>query len=456
MDHSFDLIVLGAGPGGYVAAIRASQLGLKTAVIEKKHVGGVCLNIGCIPSKNLIRSASLLTEAKQLEAFGVQVDASRLDYAAVHAQSRKVAETLSKGVSFLLNKNNVTLVEAEGTLVDARTVKTSAGETLTAKNILIATGSSPRVIPGLEFDGEKVLSSDDILMTNQLPGSICIIGGGAIGCEFAYVLRSFGVAVTLVEMTPHLLPYEDEEIAKALATSFKKKGISVHLESKAVITAREPQVTVEIENAKGVKKAVTVDKVLAVVGRAPNTAGIGLENLGIATERGFIPVNEHFETACPGVYAIGDVIPSPMLAHVASHEGEMAVEHMAGIAHEAKKTYVPNCVYCEPQVAGFGITSAQAETAGAKVYSFPFRAIGKAVAIGKSEGMVKILADGSGKILGAHIIGAEATELIHELAIAASNGVRMQDIAGAIHAHPTLSEAIKECCCGFENRVIHL
>ena len=456
MDTQFDLIVLGAGPGGYVAAIRASQLGLKTAVIEKKHVGGVCLNIGCIPSKNLIHSASLLTEAKQLEAFGVQVDASRLDYAAVHAQSRKVADTLSKGVSFLLNKNSITLIQDEGTLADAHTVKTVSGDSLTAKNILISTGSSPRVIPGLEFDGDKVLSSDDILMADKLPGSICIIGGGAIGCEFAYVLRSFGVAVTLVEMTPHLLPYEDEEIAKALASSFKKKGVAVHLESKAVITSRDSAVTVEIENAKGVKKAVTVDKVLAVVGRAPNTAGIGLENLGIATDRGFIPVNEHFETAVPGVYAIGDVIPTPMLAHVASHEGELAVEHMAGIPHEPKKFCVPNCVYCEPQVAGFGITSAQAEAAGANAYTFPFRAIGKAVSIGKGEGMVKILADAAGNILGAHIIGADATELIHELAAAASNGVRMQDLAASIHAHPTLSEAVKECCCGFENRVIHL
>ncbi len=455
METNFDLIVLGAGPGGYVAAIRASQLGLKTAVIEKKSVGGVCLNIGCIPSKNLIHSASAFNEAKELEAFGLKVDASGLDYAAVHAQSRKVADTLSKGVLYLLEKNRVTLVQGKGTIIDAHTIAVEGGETLTTKNILIATGSVPRVIPGLEFDGEKVLSSDDLILSNKLPSSICIIGGGAIGCEFAYVLNSFGVNVTLVEMTEHLLPYEDAEVAKALASSFKKRKISVHLGSKATIVDRSGPVTVEIENKKG-KKTVVVDQVLAVVGRVPNTAGIGLENLGITTQRGFIPVDKAGQTCVPGVYAIGDIVPTAMLAHTASHEGEVAVEHMAGHEPKDKKLFVPNCVYCEPQVAGFGIHEGQAAEANAKVFSFTFRAIGKAVAIGKPEGFVKILTDQEGNILGAHIIGSDATEMIHELAIAASNGVKVQDVADSIHAHPTLSEAIKECCCAFENRVIHM
>lgn len=456
MDYAFDLIVLGAGPGGYVAAIRAAQLGMKVAVVEKKAVGGVCLNIGCIPSKNLIASASALNAARSLAPLGVKTDLSGLDYAAVHAQSRKVADTLAKGVTFLLNKNGITLVNGKGTITDAHTIQVEGGEALTARNLLIATGSSPRVLPGLEFDGTKVLSSDDFLLSNRLPQSICIIGGGAIGCEFSYVLSSLGVSVTIVEMTSHLLPYEDEEVAKTLASSFKKRGISVQLESKATILDRSDKVTVEIENAKGVKKNVTVDQVLAVVGRVPNTGDIGLENLGIETQRGFIPVDVFGRTAVENVYAIGDVVPTTMLAHVASHEGEIAVEHMNGKTEAPKTSVVPNCVYCEPQVGGFGMTAAQAQQIGAKVFSFPFRAIGKAVAIGKTEGFVKLVTDDEGYLLGAHIIGADATELIGELAVAANGRIRGQELAGEIFAHPTLSEAIKECCCAFENRVIHL
>ena len=460
MDEKFDLIVIGAGPGGYVAAIRASQLGMKTAIIEKGNVGGVCLNIGCIPSKNLIESAGRFAGLKQLEGFGVTADVSNFDYSLVNAQSRKVADTLSKGVMYLLDKNKVTLIHDTAKISGPNTVETLQNGTVEAKNILIATGSRPRVIPGLEFDGDTVLSSDDILMSAGLPKSLLIIGGGAIGCEFAYIMRSFGVEVTLVEMLPQLLPYEDEEVAKALALSFKKKGIAIHLSSKATIIEKAAgAVTVEVESDKGVKKSYTVEKVLAVVGRVPNTENIGLESIGVQTERGFIPVREHYQTAVPTVYAIGDVVKTPMLAHVASKEGELATEHMAGMdTHADIARLTPNCVYCEPQVAGFGLTQKQAQEAdaGIKVMSFPFRAIGKAVATNKSEGFVKIIASGEGAILGAHVIGADATELIHELALAAAQGVNVKDIADVVHAHPTMSEAVMEAARGFDGRTIHI
>ncbi len=460
MENAFDLIVIGAGPGGYVAAIRASQLGLKTAVIEKGNVGGVCLNIGCIPSKNLIESATKFASLKSMEAFGVRADISGFDYAAVHAHSRKVADTLSKGVLYLLDKNKVALIRDEAAVAGVNAVATKSGGTLEAKHILIATGSRPRLIPGMEFDGKQVLSSDDMLMSSALPKSLLIVGGGAIGCEFAYIMRSFGVAVTLVEMMPQLLPYEDEEVAKALATSFKKKGIAVCLASRASILSKDADsVTVEVESDQGAKKNYTVEKVLAVAGRVPNTEEIGLERLGIATEKGFIPVNGHYQTAVPSVYAIGDVVSTPMLAHVASKEGEIAVEHMAGIGSAAGFVKLtPNCVYCEPQVAGFGLTESQARERheNARALSFPFRAIGKAVAAGKSDGFVKLVVDGEGMLLGAHIIGSDATEMIHELALAAANGVSVRAIAEMVHAHPTMSEAVMEAARGLDGRMIHM
>ncbi len=461
METEFDLLVIGAGPGGYVAAIRGAQLGLKTAVLEKKHVGGVCLNIGCIPSKNLISSASLIGESCRLKDMGVSVEYSGFDYSKVHAQSRKTADTLSKGIQFLLDKNGVTVIPGEGKITGANEVTVNSAEKLTAKNIIVATGSRPKQIPGLEFDHTQVYSSDDMLMCSTLPKSICIIGGGAIGCEFAYILNSFGVKVTLVEMTEHLLPNEDGEVAKTLASSFKKKGISVQLQSKAAIQSKDSAgVTVEITNAKGKKKQMQAEKVLVVTGRVPNTEGIGLEEMGIETDRGFIKVNEKYQTNVPSVYAIGDVIPTTMLAHVASKEGERAAEFIAGKAQKepAFAPYIPGCVYCEPQVAGFGATeeSAKAADESSKVFKFPFRGIGKAVAIGKSDGFVKIVTDKDGKILGAHIIGADATEMIHELVLAAWQGLNIREIGKMVHAHPTLSEGIMECSRGFDDWMIHI
>lgn len=461
MEEKFDLIVLGAGPGGYVAAIRGAQLGMKVAVLEKKNVGGVCLNIGCIPSKNLISSASLVNETAKLGTMGIKVDASEFDYEKVHAQSRTAAATLSKGVRYLLNKNGITLIEEEGKITGGNQLETVSGKKLQAENIIVATGSRPRQIPGLETDGKVIFSSDDMLLCSTLPKSICIIGGGAIGCEFAYILNAFGTSVTLVEMTDHLIPNEDGEVAKTLATAFKKKKISVQLQSKAVITAKTDQnVTVEITNAKGKTKEISVEKVLVVTGRVPNTSGIGLEEAGVHLEKGFVKVDSNYQTNVPSIYAIGDIIATPMLAHVASKEGELAAEHIAGKKCEEPDflPFVPGCVYCEPQVAGFGLTEEKAlqEDPDSKVLKFPFKGAGKAVAIGKSEGFVKIIADKDGYITGAHIIGADATEMIHELILAAWKKIPVKDVAKMIHAHPTLSEAVMECARGYENWMIHI
>ncbi len=458
----YDIVILGAGPAGYVAGIRAAQLGLSACVIEKDKAGGVCLNIGCIPSKALIHQAEVFASYKELESMGVKVDTSGLDYSQVFKKSRTAADTLSRGVNSLLKKNKVPLIAGEGKITGKGEVTLSDGQKIRGKNILIATGSSPKNIPGFEFDEKLVLSSTGALMLEKLPKKVFILGGGAIGCEFAHVFNAFGTEVVIAEMLDHLLPVEDSETVAVLERSFTKRGIKVHTSTKATgMKKTKNGAVVSIEGKDGKKEDIEVDQVLVVVGRGPNTQGIGLESVGVKTERGFIPVGDYYETSAKGVYAVGDVTSSPLLAHVASKESEIAVEHIAG--HNPPKKVdpmaIPGATYCEPQVASFGLNEERAKKEGVKYEkaTFPYRGAGKSVAIEKSDGMVKVLFDPkTHEILGAHVVGADATELIHELLLAKSSELLPEDIATMIHAHPTLSEAVMESMRAAEGWAIHI
>ncbi|NLJ41713.1 MAG: dihydrolipoyl dehydrogenase [Clostridiales bacterium] len=461
-NYDYDLLVIGSGPGGYVAAIRASQLGLKTAVIEKDKPGGVCLNIGCIPSKALIHQAGIYSDRKSLMDMGIKIDESGFDYSTVFKKSRKAADMLGRGVQFLLKKNNVELIMGNGTIMSANRVKVGNDKEYTAKYIMVATGSSPREIPGFTIDEDKVLSSTGALMLDKLPKDILILGAGAIGMEFAYVLNAFGVEVHVVEMMDSILPLEDKEMSDVVNKAFKKQGVKLYTGTKALSMAEQgnERILVTMEDAKGKQFTQEVEKVLVAVGRAPNTRGIGLENVGIETDRGFVPVGDYYKTKTPNIFAIGDIVNSPLLAHVASKEGEIAVEHMAGLNPEPKvdSSAIPSAVYCEPQIASFGLTEEKAKETGVdyKAATFPYRGVGKAVAIENADGMVKIVYDPStNEILGGHIVGAEATELIHELLLAKTAELLPVDIVSMIHAHPTLSEGVLEAARTVEGNAIH-
>ncbi len=463
---SLDLIIIGAGPGGYCAAIRASQLGLNTAIIEKDKVGGVCLNWGCIPSKNLIHQAELFHSLHEMEAVGVNVDRSNLDYSAVQEGSRKVVKTLTNGVSGLLKKNKVQTVSGSAMITGKGEVTIVSGTETTklkAKNILVATGSSPMNVPGFEFDEDQVLSSSGILNLKELPKSLTILGAGAIGCEFAFVMNSFGVDVTLVEFADHILPTEDYETTQLLYQSFVNSGIKVLTKTKATkLTKADASVTVSTENSDGDNQDIDSEKVLVVFGRTPNTSGLGLVEMGVKLQpKGHVATDDYGQTAAAGIYAIGDITDGPALAHVASKEGEMAVEHMAGHTPAIKRVdsqSVPSAIYCEPQVAGFGLREDQAIADGIKVKKsvFNFSGAGKTIAIGKPNGIVKILCDEkTDEVLGAHIVGHNATELIHELLLAKHAELLPEDVESMIHAHPTISETIMEATRGINGNPIH-
>jgi dihydrolipoamide dehydrogenase len=457
----YDVLIIGSGPGGYVAGIRAAQLGLKAAVIERDKVGGVCLNIGCIPSKALIHQAELYSGLPALKELGISVDTKGFDYTKVFDKSRKAADTLSKGVQFLLKKNKVDTIVGDAALSGKNEVTLKDGKKITGKNIIIATGSRPKVIPGFEFDEDRVISSTGALMLKKLPKKIVILGAGAIGVEFSHVLNAFGVEVHLVEMMDRILPIEDAEAVQVLARAFQKRGIQMYTGTKALSMKKTAtSVSVMLEDKAGAKKTIDADQLLVAIGRTCNTDGIGLDKLGITTERGFIPVGDYYETKVPGIYAIGDVVPTPLLAHVASKEGEIAVEHIAGRTVEPRldPLSIPGATYCEPQVASFGLTEWKAveqKVPFAKA-SFPYRGAGKSVAVEQSEGFVKIIYDPKTKeILGAHIVGANATELIHEILLARTAELLPEDIATMIHAHPTLSEAVMESMRAVEGWAIH-
>ena len=460
--YDYDLLVIGSGPGGYVAAIRASQLGLKTAVIEKDKPGGVCLNVGCIPSKALINQAEVFRNSRMLEDMGIKLDKSGFDYSKVFKKSRKAANTLARGIEYLLKKNNIELIKGKGFIESPNQVLVGDDKRFTAKNIIVATGSRPREIPGFTIDEDTVISSTGALMLEKLPKDIIILGAGAIGIEFAHILNAFGVEVYVVEMMDCILPLEDKEITGILQKSLKKRGIKFYTSTKAVSMDKmdNNRISVTLEDSKGNKIEQEVEKVLVAVGRTPNTEGIGLENIGIETDRGFVPVGDYYQTKVKGVFAIGDIVNSPLLAHVASKEGEIVAEFIAGLNPEPRIdiNVIPSAVYCEPQIASFGYTEEKAKAEGIdyKKAVFPYRGAGKSVAIEKSEGMVKILYDPStSEILGAHIVGAEATELIHELLLAKWGELIPEDIATTVHAHPTLSEAVMEAARSAEGWAIH-
>lgn len=468
MSEEFDLVVIGSGPGGYVAAVRAAQLGLKTAVVEKDKLGGVCGNWGCIPSKALISQAEAYHSLDALKNMGISFDLSAFDYAKVQEKSRGAADRSGKGVAFLLKKNKVEVISGTGAITGPHEVTVDGIRKLAAKGILVATGSKPRELPGFEFDETQVLSSTGILSLKKLPKSLLILGSGAIGMEFAFIMRTFGVEVTVIEMLPRVLPLEDHESAAVVEKALTKKGVKFLAGTKA-LTLKKSDAGVEltVEKADKAQDVLKAEKILVAVGRVPNTAGLGLETVGVKLDRGYVQVKDYLQTDAAGIYAIGDVVATPLLAHVASKEGEIAVEHLASAVkgtpapHERKvdPLLVPGCTYCEPQIASFGLTEEKAKDTGVayKTYVFPYTGIGKASAIERPEGLVKIVFDPTSKeILGAHIAGAQATELIHEVLLAKKCELLPEDVAGMIHAHPTLGEGVMEAFRGVEGWAIHI
>ena len=462
----YDLVVIGAGPGGYVSAIRASQLGLKTAIIDKQWMGGVCLNIGCIPSKALLKNAELAhTLRDRAKEFGISFDNLQIDYSVAVKRSRQVSDRLTKGVGFLMKKNNIDVYMGTALLKTKTTVQVTAADgkvqDLTAKNILIATGSYSTPIPGVAMDGKKIVSYHEAILQENLPASAIVIGGGAIGLEFSTVWSSFGSKVTIVEMLPHIAPLEDEEVSIELEKAFKRKGITVLTGHRVLsVEATASGVKVKVSSAEG-EKVLEAEQALVAIGFKPNTAGLGLETVGVKlTERGHIQIDDSMATSVPGIYAIGDVTGKVLLAHVASAQGMIAAETIA--KHETTKLdyiMMPRATYCQPQVASFGYTEAQAKEKGfnIKVGKFPFIANGKSLGLGETVGFAKIITDAKyGEILGAHLIGPEVSELLPELTLAQRMELTAEDIARNVHAHPTLSEVLMEAAHGVDGTPIQI
>ncbi|HEX6617422.1 MAG TPA: dihydrolipoyl dehydrogenase [Gemmatimonadales bacterium] len=465
MATSFDLLILGGGPAGYVCAIRAAQLGLATAVVERDKLGGVCVNIGCIPTKALLHSAYVANlVAHDAKELGVEVGSVKTDYGVAMRRSRKVSEQNSKGVEFLMKKHKVTVVRGTGTLGKDRTVKVGNDTYQAKKAVVIATGSRVKGIPqiGLELNRTTVISSDEALFLTEVPKTLAVIGAGAVGTEFADIFNAFGTKVTLIEALPRILPLEDAEASDALAKSYRKRGITIHAGAKVTrATLASDKVTLELE-AGGKKETLEVEKVLMAAGRAVNTEGLGLEAAGVKLdERGFIRVDATtLQTTAPGLYAIGDVAGPPMLAHKGSREGVNVAELVAGQhPHPIRYDNVPSVTYCHPEVASIGLTEEQAkeQKLDFQVGRFPFSANGRARSTGETDGFVKIIRDRKyGEILGAHIVGSHASELIHELAVARENEYTVEEVDLAIHAHPTLSEAVAEAALDSMGRVLHI
>jgi dihydrolipoamide dehydrogenase len=467
MTDRYDVVVLGAGPGGYVAAIRAAQLGKKVAVVEAKYWGGVCLNVGCIPSKALLRNAELAhIFTKESETFGIRVDgAVSVDYGAAFSRSRKVADGRVKGVHFLMKKNGIDEIHGWGRFTDATTmvVDLEAGgqQTVTFEQCIVAAGASTKLLPGTSLS-ERVVTYEEQILSDTLPGSMLIAGAGAIGVEFAYVLSNYGVDVTVVEFLDRILPLEDVEVSTELAKRYKRAGVTVLTSTKVEsIDDSGEQVTVVVSGKDGKQQTLQVDKVMQAIGFAPRVEGYGLETTGVnLTERGAIDIDDYMRTNVPSIYAIGDVTGKLLLAHVAEAMGIIAAETIAG-AETMALDYVmmPRATFCQPQVASFGWTEAQAREKGfdVKVAKFPFMANGKAHGIGDTTGFVKLISDAThGELLGAHLIGPDVTELLPELTLAQQWDLTTTELARNVHAHPTLSEAVKEALHGLEGHMVNM
>lgn len=462
---NYDLLVIGSGPGGYVAAIRASQLGLKTAVIERSELGGICLNWGCIPTKSLLKSAQVFEYLNHASDYGVKIEGSaQADFAAMVARSRGVADGMSKGVQYLFKKNKIDLIEGTGKLTADRKVLVSKNDgtsvTLEAPHVILATGARSRQLPNLPQDGEKIIGYRKALTLEKQPESMVVVGSGAIGSEFAYFYSTIGTKVTLVEFLDNVVPVEDEEVSKQLARSFKKAGINVMVSSEVTsVDTSGSKVKVTIKTKKG-EEVVEADIVLSAVGITPNIEDIGLEEAGVTVEKGRVKVDEFYRTSVPGIYAIGDIVPGQALAHVASAEGIICVEKIAGHNPEPLNYgNIPGCTYTSPEVASVGMTEKAAKEAGyeLKIGKFPFTASGKASAAGHKDGFVKLIFDAKyGELLGAHLIGANVTEMIAELVTARKLETTGQEIIKAVHPHPTMSEAIMEAAAAAYGEVIHI
>ncbi|HSM60792.1 MAG TPA: dihydrolipoyl dehydrogenase [Longimicrobiales bacterium] len=465
-DERFDLVIIGGGPGGYVAAIRAAQLGMTVACVEADKLGGVCLNIGCIPTKALLTSALLANEMREGARHGIHAEGLKFDLEPAQKRSRTVADQMNRGVTHLFKKNKITHLQGYGRLKGKGKVEVEAEDgartVYEAGRVIIATGSRPRDLPVLKIDEERIWSSTGALMQTKAPETLFIVGAGAIGMEFADIYASYGSKVTIVEMLDRILPLEDAEISKFMERTYKKRGVDIHTSARFENAAvEEDGVRVTFEDVKGEAHEIKVDYVLSAVGRVPNSEDVGLDTAGVATdERGFITVDAHMRTNVEGIYAIGDVVGRQLLAHKASHEGIVCVEHIAGQGHgTVNYGNVPNCTYCHPEVASVGLTEEQAKEQGfdVEVGKFPWLGVGRAVAMGHAEGFIKVIRDRKySEILGAHIVGPHATELIAEFVIGRHLESTVEELEKAIHPHPTLSEGVAEAALTSLGRPIHI
>lgn len=461
---NYDVIVVGSGPGGYVTAIRASQLGLKTAVIEKESLGGICLNWGCIPTKALLKSANVFDYINHAEDYGIKVNDYKADFNGIIKRSRSVAEKMSGGVQFLMKKNKIDIIMGNGKVLPGKKVQVTDDKgkntEYSAKHIIIATGARSRQLPNLPQDGEKVIGYREAMVLPKLPKKMVVVGSGAIGVEFAYFYNAMGVDVTIVEFLPNIVPVEDEEVSKQLLRTFKKQGMKIMTESTVEkVDTKGKSCTVTVKTKKG-EETIECDVVLSAVGIEANIQNIGLEDVGIVVDKGKIIVNDYYETNIPGYYAIGDAVPGPALAHVASAEGITCVEKIAGLNPESiDYGNIPGCTYCSPEIASVGMTEQAAKDAGheIKIGKFPFSASGKASASGHNDGFIKLIFDAKyGELLGGHMIGANVTEMIAEIVAIRRLETTGHELIKTIHPHPTMSEAIMEAAAAAYGEVIHM